>query len=74
VIIMMMGEEDGSNIPNIKSSLRNPTRCSVASVNDIENSIDDQQVRGLSAAALAARCRNCLRRNFIASPVNKAQR
>jgi hypothetical protein len=41
VIIMMMGEKDGSNIPNIKSSFRNPTRRSVASVNDIEGSIDD---------------------------------
>jgi hypothetical protein len=48
MIIMVMSEEDGSDIPDIDSSFRNSACRPVASVNDIEGSIDDQQVRGLS--------------------------
>jgi hypothetical protein len=63
VIIMMMGEEDGPDIPNIYSSFRNPTRRSVASVNNIESSIDGQKVRGLRPVGSRWRTRRRPERN-----------
>src|SRR5262245_32908808 len=60
VIIMMMGEEDSSNIPDINSNFGNPARRPVASVNNIEGSIDNQKVRGLRTmgSRWRTRCRS----------------
>jgi hypothetical protein len=60
---MKMGKEDGSNIPDINSSFRNPTRRSIASVNDIDGSIDDQEVRGLRPMGSRRRTRRRPERN-----------
>jgi len=44
VIVMVMGEKDGSDVSYIKSCFRNPTRSPIASVDNVEGTIDDQQV------------------------------
>ena len=36
---MMMGEEDGSNIPNINCSFGNPARRPIARINDISAAV-----------------------------------
>jgi hypothetical protein len=41
---MKMGEENGSNIPDIDAGFGDPARRTIASVNDIERSINNQQV------------------------------
>jgi hypothetical protein len=44
MVVVKMGEENGANIPDINSGFGDPTRRAIASVNDIERSIDNQQV------------------------------
>jgi hypothetical protein len=47
MVVVKMGEENGSDIPDINSGFGDPTRRAIASVNDVERSIDNQQVRSL---------------------------
>src|SRR5262249_51765121 len=44
VIVVKMSEENGSNIPDIDSGFGDPARRPIAGVNDIQCSIDNQQV------------------------------
>ena len=47
MVVVKMCEENGSDIPDINSGFGDPTRRAIASVNDVERSIDNQQVRSL---------------------------
>jgi hypothetical protein len=47
MVVVQMGEENGSDIPHINSGFGNPTRRAIASVDNVERSIDNQQVRSL---------------------------
>ena len=63
MIIMVMSEKNSSDISDVYSSFRDPARHPVASVNDIEGSIDDQQVRGLRPMGSRWRTRRRPERN-----------
>ena len=55
MVVVKMGEENGSDIPDINSGFGDPTRRAIASVNDVERSTDNQQVRGLRPIGFRSR-------------------
>jgi hypothetical protein len=55
MVVVKMGEENGSDIPDINSGFGDPTRRAIASVNDVERSIDNQQVRSLRPMGFRSR-------------------
>jgi hypothetical protein len=45
VIIVMMGEENGSDIANVETTFRYTAGHSVARINHVQCPIDDQKIR-----------------------------